>query len=63
MFEIADLTRIQLDLIKGVPPAYSNLLIRLNREGLTQMDWMDETKNSRMCGILNEYYDQYILRA
>lgn len=60
MFEIADLTRIKLDLIKGNPRIYSMLLSRLHREGLTEMNMVDEAKHSRMCGILNDCYDRFI---
>ncbi|MBF0271846.1 MAG: hypothetical protein HQL98_07280 [Magnetococcales bacterium] len=63
MFESADLMRIKLDLLKGVPAAYSSLMSRLYREGLAEMDGVDEARQSRLCGILDDYYDQYILRA
>ncbi|MBF0340541.1 MAG: hypothetical protein HQL95_06190 [Magnetococcales bacterium] len=60
MFESADLMRIKLDLLKGEPAAYRSLVSRLHREGLAEMEG-DEAQLSRLRGILDDYYDRYIL--
>ncbi|MBF0439332.1 MAG: hypothetical protein HQL93_09450 [Magnetococcales bacterium] len=63
MFESADLIRIKLDLLKGVPRVYTRFLSRLYQEGLAEMDLVDSAKSSRLCGILDDYCERYILRA
>ncbi|MBF0164149.1 MAG: hypothetical protein HQL97_08670 [Magnetococcales bacterium] len=63
MFETADWMRIQLDLIKGVPVAYQSLLTRLHGEGLCEMEGgVDESRQSRLRGILDECCDRFVLR-
>ncbi|MBF0127512.1 MAG: hypothetical protein HQM02_09910 [Magnetococcales bacterium] len=63
MFESADLTRIKLDLLKGIPRAYSSMLTHLYQAGLTESDILNDAKNARLCGILDDYYERFILRA
>ncbi|MBF0417818.1 MAG: hypothetical protein HQL86_06180 [Magnetococcales bacterium] len=64
MFETADWMRIQLELIKGVPVAYQSLLSRLQGEGLSEMEGgVDEARQSRLRGILNECCDRFVTRV
>ncbi|MBF0627937.1 MAG: hypothetical protein HQL91_06930 [Magnetococcales bacterium] len=61
MFESADLMRLKLDLLREIPAAYSSLISRLHREGLAEMEGVDDARQSRLCGILDDYYDRFIL--
>ncbi|MBF0294569.1 MAG: hypothetical protein HQL96_05215 [Magnetococcales bacterium] len=63
MFEIPDLTRIKLDLLREIPRVYSTLLTRLNREGVTESDLLNHVKSAQWDGILEDYYDRFILHA
>ncbi|MEO5331933.1 MAG: hypothetical protein H7839_07895 [Magnetococcus sp. YQC-5] len=63
MFECADWNRIKLDLLKGIPRAYSSLLTRLSQDGLSEVDVMDDAKFTRLSGILDDYYNQFVLHA
>ncbi|MBF0178498.1 MAG: hypothetical protein HQM03_00570 [Magnetococcales bacterium] len=63
MFEIPDLTRIKLDLLREIPRVYGSLLARLNREGVTESDLLNDAKSAQWGGILEDYYDRFIMHA
>lgn len=60
MFESADLTRLKLDLLKGIPGIYNKLLTRLNLEGLVETDILNASKRKQLDGILDYYYQKFM---
>ncbi len=63
MFESADLTRVQLDVLKGVPRAYNSLLTQLSQAGLTETGGNDPASQFKLCSILSDYFDHYIVHG
>ncbi|MBF0147057.1 MAG: hypothetical protein HQL84_13290 [Magnetococcales bacterium] len=60
MFVSSDLTRLKLNLLKGMPGLYSRLVTRLNVEGLMESDIMDDAKRRRIDGILDYFYSRFM---
>ncbi|MBF0455614.1 MAG: hypothetical protein HQL72_12465 [Magnetococcales bacterium] len=60
MLEPSDLTRLKLDLLKGMPRVYTKLIMRLSQEGLVEADFYDAKKQTRMDDILDYYYQKFM---
>ncbi|MBF8273056.1 MAG: hypothetical protein HW380_2161 [Magnetococcales bacterium] len=60
MFVSSDLTRLKLNLLKGMPGVYSRLITRLNVEGLVESDIMDDVKRRRIDGILDYFHYKFM---
>ncbi|MBF0421704.1 MAG: hypothetical protein HQL73_01790 [Magnetococcales bacterium] len=61
MFVSSDLTRLKFNLLKGMPGVYNRLLTRLNAEGLTENDILDDIKRRRIDGILDYFHRRFML--
>ncbi|MBF0107748.1 MAG: hypothetical protein HQL76_01040 [Magnetococcales bacterium] len=60
MFVHSDLTRLKLNLLKGMPGIYNRLVTRLNAEGLMESDLFDDAKRRRIDGILDYFYSRFM---
>lgn len=60
MFSNSDLTRLKLNLLKGLPGVYNRVITRLNSEGLVESDILDDTKRKRIDGILDYFHRKFM---